>query len=267
MTDEGEKDRLLAQAYSRASAREDVRAYVDPDTGDNVLMRPSEWRLRTYERRMAAAARSLPRDAPEGLHIDEASPEQSDTTLQRLPSHLAVGPRLLHSPLAAGVGVIAAVLLGFLIGSHVEELTGATVEAAGDDPAASSEPPPPPVEAIERVFEDPAYRAVRPGRAVTAGFQPDSFRLVGASMLAAADDAVQIYAARRGGSRYCLVVAAAGVQVASACGTAREIGETGLLIERPLVGDLVPRGTQIVVEWLPSGALIWRTSPLTDGRS
>ena len=85
-------------------------------------------------------------------------------------------------------------------------------------------------------------------------------------MLAAADDAVQIYAARRGGSRYCLVVADAGVQVASTCGTALEIGETGLLIERPLVGDLVPRGTQIVVEWLPSGALIWRTSPLTDGR-
>ena len=55
------------------------------------------------------------------------------------------------------------------------------------------------------------------------------------------------------------------MRVASVCGTAEQIAERGLLIEKPLVGDGVADGTHVVVEWRPDGTLIWRTSTFAEG--
>ncbi|KRC60653.1 hypothetical protein ASE14_06610 [Agromyces sp. Root81] len=215
--DESERDRLAARAYSREAESEPVESFVDPDSGETVRTRRSAWELREYDRRIASAARlsTVPHDEP--------ADEDETRTAAAAPRIVSAAPRTRVVLLSAlgGAAIAAVVFSAATIGRELQP-----------SPSPSA---PPPATMMLAMFAGSRFPQVDPGDAVTAGFEPGSFRLLVDG--GGADDAVALYAAKRGGDEYCFVAVNAHGRRVADCSTPEHVGEHGLEMTVDAVRD------------------------------
>ncbi|MET0975269.1 MAG: hypothetical protein ABWX82_06345 [Leifsonia sp.] len=273
MDDDAERERLVQRVYARSSADEPERDYTDPDTGEPVRMRPSAWELMLHDRRVAerrradAAAIAIARAAsapeataaagparssarsplPPGARADEIDEDDASTSSSADPARRrSPGGRMLVTGLAAGI-LIGAVAVAIVegIGSVREEPVEAPAAAVGA--------------MLHAVFNSRAYPPADPGERAEVGFHPGTFRRLAGDVLT--DDNVGIYAAIRTDGAFCLVSVVDDMQATSQCGTAQEIAERGLRMEKaarsPRDGELIA----VTVDWETDGLITWHVDP------
>ncbi|MEL4317464.1 hypothetical protein WJX64_00450 [Leifsonia sp. YIM 134122] len=242
MGDDAGRHLLEQRVYSRSSADEQEQDFTDPDTGELLRVRPSVWELMLYDRR--AGTEGCVEVLPPVRGDDHRSPNAAKR-------HHG-GGQILATGLATGA-LIGAASVAIVDGVTIEQDDEVDTSTTGAEVM------------LEAVFENRDYPVADPGVVATAGFFPESFRLLASNVFM--EDNAQIFAAMRTDGAYCLVSVAGGVRTASRCGSETDMTTGGL---RMVNSARSVRGgglMQVVVEWQADGSITWHPEPEpTTGR-
>lgn len=298
-TDEASENRaaLVARVYSRAGQDEPLEEHVDPETGEAILVRNSEWRLLEHDAAAAAtaAAAGAPiTDAGKTPESTRAATPTSAHTVDTAEGENAPAPRIRRR-----LPIISAVALGVVAGAAT--VLGVRAVAMSSTSGAEAANAPAVVHTLVP-GADADYYASNATMAVKAPTSKtfDVFRDPGTDdatfpdwmrrqfalekvatvyLPPAGHRDVHVYAATAGSSIACLILLVPSNGMTWRCDSVDQVIAGGLTVSAPVPPDLpvggngdpdrvnatLPPALTFGARWLPDGSFRMTEAPYREG--